>query len=135
MAKLLVAGSDIWLNNPRRPLEASGTSGMKIIANGGLNFSILDGWWDEGYAPENGWKIDSVLTEGFSLEQRDFLEANSLYETLEKEIIPLYYFRNGKGIPEEWIKKIKSSMKNLAGYFNTNRMVKDYCEKFYMKVK
>lgn len=135
VARHLVEGCDIWLNNPRRPQEASGTSGMKVIANGGLNFSILDGWWDEGYSPENGWKIDSLLSESISLEERDLFEANSLYDTLEKEIIPLYYHRNGKGLPAEWIKKIKSSIKNLAGYFSTNRMVREYCEKFYMKVK
>jgi len=135
VARHLVEGCDVWLNNPRRPQEASGTSGMKVIANGGLNFSILDGWWDEGYTPENGWKIDSMLSEGISIEERDLFEANSLYNTLEKEIIPLYYNRNGKGIPVEWIMKIKSSIKNLAGYFSTNRMVKEYCEKFYMKVK
>ena len=135
VARHLVEGCDIWLNNPRRPLEASGTSGMKVVANGGLNFSILDGWWNEGYSPDNGWKIDSFLSEDISLEERDLFEAKSLYDTLEKEIIPLYYLRNGKGIPTEWIKKIKSSIKNLAGYFNTDRMVKEYCEKFYMKVK
>lgn len=135
VARHLVEGCDIWLNNPRRPQEASGTSGMKVIANGGLNFSILDGWWDEGYAPENGWKIDSLLSESASVDERDLYEANSLYDTLEKEIIPLYYHRNKKGLPEEWVKKIKSSIKNLAGYFSTNRMVKEYCEKFYMKVK
>ncbi|MEO8210491.1 MAG: alpha-glucan family phosphorylase [bacterium] len=135
VARHLVEGCDVWLNNPRRPLEASGTSGMKIIANGGLNFSILDGWWDEGYTPENGWKIDSYLNENISVEERDTLEAISLYDTLEKEIIPTFYLRNEKGIPVQWIGKIKSSIKNLAGYFSTNRMVKDYCEKFYMKVK
>ena len=86
---------------------------MKVIANGGLNLSILDGWWDEGYMPENGWKIDSVMDD--SVSQDDL--------------------RNSKGVPEEWIKKIKSSVKNLAGFFSTNRMVKDYCDKFYMKVK
>lgn len=135
VARHLVEGCDIWLNNPRRPLEASGTSGMKIVANGGLNFSILDGWWDEGYSAENGWKIDSILDENVSLENRDTLEAKSLYDTLENEIIPMYYSRNQKGIPVQWVGKIKSSIKNLAGYFSTNRMVKDYCEKFYMKVK
>ncbi len=135
IARHLVEGCDIWLNNPRRPLEASGTSGMKIIANGGLNFSILDGWWDEGYSPENGWKILTITDENIPVEERDSLEAKSLYDTLENEIIPMFYLRNQKGIPEQWIGKIKSSIKNLAGYFSTNRMVKQYCEKFYMKVK
>ena len=135
VARHLVEGCDLWLNNPRRPQEASGTSGMKIIANGGLNFSILDGWWDEGYSESNGWKIQTIEDESIPLEQRDMLESNSLYDTLEKEIIPLFYLRNSNGIPEAWVKKIKSSIKNLAGYFNTNRMVREYCEKFYMKVK
>lgn len=135
VARHMVEGCDLWLNNPRRPLEASGTSGMKIIANGGLNFSILDGWWDEGYSTDTGWKIDSVLSDNITQEERDALEALSLYDTLEKEITPLFYLRNDKGLPEEWIKKIKSSIRILAGYFSTNRMVKEYCERFYMKVK
>jgi len=135
VARHMVEGCDLWLNNPRRPLEASGTSGMKIIANGGLNFSILDGWWDEGYSENTGWKIDSLIANQISLEERDNVEAKSLYDTLENEIIPLFYLRNNKGIPEQWIKKIKSSIKNLAGYFNTGRMVKEYCDRFYMKVK
>lgn len=135
VARHLVEGCDLWLNNPRRPLEASGTSGMKVIANGGLNFSILDGWWNEGYTPDIGWKINSVTDENMDLNERDRIEANSLYDVLEKEIIPTFYFRNGKSYPELWVKKIRSSIKNLAGYFSTNRMVREYCEKFYMKVK
>lgn len=135
VARHLVEGCDIWLNNPRRPLEASGTSGMKVIANGGLNFSILDGWWDEAYNENCGWKIDSATDESLTLQQRDILEAENLYQTLENKIIPLYYKRNQKGIPEEWISKIKFSIKTLADYFSTNRMVKEYCEKFYMQVK
>ncbi|MBK8981847.1 MAG: alpha-glucan family phosphorylase [Ignavibacteria bacterium] len=134
VARHLVEGCDLWLNNPRRPHEASGTSGMKVIANGGLNFSILDGWWDEAYAPGNGWKIDSLTDENIPQEQRDFYSSVSLYDTLENEIIPVYYKRNKNGIPAEWIKMIKNSIRNLAGTYNTNRMVKDYCEKFYLKV-
>lgn len=132
VAKRLVQGCDVWLNNPRRPQEASGTSGMKVIANGGLNFSILDGWWDEAYAPEFGWKIDSVETD--SLEDKDWFEANSMYTTLEKEILPLFYLRDANNLPVEWIKKMRASIKNLAGYFSTQRMVKEYTEKFYTKV-
>jgi len=135
IARHLVEGCDLWLNNPRRPLEASGTSGMKVIANGGLNFSILDGWWYEGYSPEYGWKIDSYIDDKLSLEQRDAFEAKSLYDTLEKEIIPKFYNRNKKGIPEDWVKMIRASIKNLAGHFSTNRMVREYCEKFYMHTK
>ena len=135
VAKNLVEGCDVWLNNPRRPQEASGTSGMKVIANGGLNLSISDGWWDEAYSPENGWKIDSIMNDGISLEEKDAFEAKSLYDNLEKNIIPLFYSRNSKDIPELWIKLVKSSIRNLAGYFNSGRMVREYCDKFYMKVK
>jgi starch phosphorylase len=132
VAKRLVQGCDVWLNNPRRPQEASGTSGMKVIANGGLNFSILDGWWAEAYAPEFGWKIDSIETD--NLEEKDWFEANSMYDTLEKEIIPVFYLRDVNGLPVEWIKKMKASIKSLAGYFSTQRMVEEYTEKFYTKV-
>jgi len=135
IARHLVEGCDLWLNNPRRPKEASGTSGMKVIANGGLNFSILDGWWDEAYNQGNGWKIESLADENIPLEQRDLFESMSLYDTLEKQIIPTFYKRNSKGIPAEWVKMIKNSIRELAGTFNTNRMVKDYCEKFYLNVK
>jgi glycogen phosphorylase len=136
VAKQLVRGCDIWLNNPRKPLEASGTSGMKVIANGGLNFSILDGWWIEGYTPETGWEIESPEDyETMSEYDVDNFESVSLYNTLEKDIIPLFYKRNENGIPVEWVKKIKGSIKNLAGYFNTERMVKEYYEMFYSKVR
>lgn len=136
VAKQLVRGCDVWLNNPRKPLEASGTSGMKVIANGGLNFSILDGWWLEGYSPETGWAIETPENyETMSEYDVDNFESNSLYNILENEIIPLYYKRDVNGIPVEWVKKIKGSIKNLAGVFNTERMVKEYYEMFYSKVK
>jgi len=136
VAKRLVSGCDVWLNNPRRPLEASGTSGMKTIANGGLNFSILDGWWVEGYAEDTGWKIQSLENEeGYSDVQVNEFESKSLYDTLEKEIIPMFYERNEAGIPVNWIKKIRGSISKLAPVFNTGRMVKEYHEKFYSKVK
>jgi starch phosphorylase len=136
VAKQLVRGCDVWLNNPRKPLEASGTSGMKVIANGGLNFSILDGWWIEGYTPKTGWEIKSPENyETISEYDVDNYESESLYDTLEKEIIPMFYKRNENGIPVEWVKKIKGSIKNLAGYFNTERMVKEYYEMFYSKVR
>jgi starch phosphorylase len=135
VAKRLVQGCDVWLNNPRKPLEASGTSGMKIIANGGLNFSILDGWWCEGYKPDTGWKIESPDVETASQDEIDIAEAKSIYETLENQIIPLFYKRDENNIPVDWVKLIKSSIKNLAPYFNTDRMVKEYTEMFYMKVK
>ncbi len=135
VAKHLVSGCDLWLNNPRKPLEASGTSGMKIVANLGLNFSILDGWWIEGYAENNGWKIDSPKEENLPDYEVDKFEANSLYDTLEKEIIPLFYKRDEENIPREWINKIRFSLSSLAPYFNTERMVREYNEKFYMRVK
>ncbi len=132
-ARQMVKGCDLWLNNPRRPQEASGTSGMKVIANGGLNLSILDGWWAEGYSTENGWKIDTITDESMPVEQRDSYEAESLYSVLETEIIPMFFNRNSKGMPVEWIKKIKSSVVNLAEYFSTDRMVKEYAERAYVK--
>jgi starch phosphorylase len=108
---------------------------MKVVVNGGLNFSVLEGWWCEGYKPENGWKIDGNITDSISQQEADRLEAKSIYDILENEIIPLFYKRDEKNIPVDWIKKIKSSIKNLTPYFNTDRMVKEYTEKFYMKVK
>ncbi len=135
VAKQLVSGCDLWLNNPRRPLEASGTSGMKVVANFGLNFSILDGWWIEGYNEINGWKIDSPEEENLPDYEVDKYEAESLYNTLEKDIIPLFYKRDERNIPIEWIQKIRNSVLTLAPYFNTERMVKEYNEKFYMRVK
>ena len=136
VAKQLVSGCDVWLNNPRRPLEASGTSGMKVIANFGINFSILDGWWIEGYTKETGWEIKSPENaDSLPENEVDSIEALSLYDTLEKEIIPLFYKRNGDKIPKDWVKKIKGSVRNLTPVFNTSRMVKEYTDMFYMKVK
>lgn len=136
VAKELVKGCDLWLNNPRKPLEASGTSGMKVLANGGLNFSILDGWWAEAYSEDNGWMIDTI-DESISTttEERDLFESDSMYDVLEKSIVPAFYERDSNGYPQEWLRKMRGSIKNLAGYFNTWRMVKEYNEKFYMKVK
>lgn len=133
VARHLVQGCDLWLNNPRRPQEASGTSGMKVIANGGLNLSILDGWWAEGFSSENGWKIETITDESTPNEQRDAFEAESLYRVLESEIVPMFFNRNSNGMPAEWIKKVKTSMNNLAGHFSSDRMVKEYVEKAYIK--
>ena len=136
VAKYLVTGSDVWLNNPRKPLEASGTSGMKVVANGGLNLSISDGWWVEGYSEDVGWTIETPPNyESMKPEEIDWAEANSMYDLLEKEIIPLFYDRNGSNIPENWIMKMKASIRILAPFFNTQRMVKEYNDMFYMKVK
>lgn len=130
MAKYLVRGVDIWLNNPRRPMEASGTSGMKVAANAGINFSILDGWWDEGYNGTNGWSIG--FGEDYTDENyQDFVESEEIYDKLENEIIPLFYDRDKTGIPREWIKVMKSSVKSVSSFFNTTRMVMEYTDKFY----
>jgi starch phosphorylase len=130
VAHYLVEGCDVWLNNPRRPLEASGTSGMKVIANGGLNFSVLDGWWDEGFDPEVGWKIGNG-EEYTDPDYQDEVEARQLYNTLESEIIPLFYERGEDRLPRKWIAKIKNSMKKLGPFFNTHRMLEEYFEKHY----
>ncbi len=130
IARYLVEGCDIWLNNPRRPLEASGTSGMKVIANGGLNFSVLDGWWDEAYNYKVGWKIGNA-EEYEDLDYQDEVECNLIYDTLENEIIPLFYERGDERLPRRWIGMMKESIKQLAPFFNTNRMVKEYANKFY----
>jgi starch phosphorylase len=130
VAHYLVEGCDVWMNTPRRPLEASGTSGMKVIANGGLNFSVLDGWWDEGFDPEIGWKIGNG-EEYTDPDYQDELESRQLYNTLETNIIPLFYSRGEDGLPREWIQKVKQSMKKLGPYFNTHRMVQQYFENYY----
>jgi glycogen phosphorylase len=131
VASYLVEGCDIWLNNPRRPLEASGTSGMKIIANGGLNFSVLDGWWVEGFDPELGWKIGNG-EEYLDPDYQDEVEARQLYHTLENSIIPQFFNRGEDGVPKQWISKIKTSMKKLGPYFNTHRMVQEYLNQYYI---
>ena len=131
VAHHLVEGCDIWLNNPRRPLEASGTSGMKVVANGGLNFSILDGWWDEGFDPEVGWKIGNG-EEYTDPDYQDEVESRQLYTILESQIIPMFYSRGTDGLPREWITKVKNSIKKLAPYFNTHRMVQEYFNNYYM---
>ncbi len=132
IAKYLVSGCDLWLNNPRRPLEASGTSGQKIILNFGLNFSVLDGWWREAYNGTNGWAIgkdESIEDPNI----QDKIDAESLYETLENEIIPAFYDRDENGIPRKWIQKIRNSIATITYFFNTNRMVREYIEKYYRK--
>ncbi|MDR3111988.1 MAG: alpha-glucan family phosphorylase [Elusimicrobiota bacterium] len=131
VARYLVQGADIWLNNPLRPEEASGTSGMKAAANGVLNFSILDGWWCEGYDEQNGWSIGSI-NEHPSREEQDDAESQSIYETLENDIIPLFFSKTRDDIPRGWIQKMKRSMKTLCPVFNTNRMIEEYVEKFYI---
>lgn len=133
VARYLVQGVDLWLNTPRRPHEASGTSGMKATANGALNLSILDGWWDEGYTPETGWAIGH--REEYDDEQAEYqdqVEANAIYDLLEKDIVPLFYERGRDGLPRGWIAKMKAAMRDHAGVFNTNRMVCQYFDECYL---
>ena len=132
MARYLVQGVDVWLNNPRRPNEASGTSGMKAELNGGLNFSVMDGWWREGFNGLNGWSIGED-TDAVDPNQQDELDARSLYDTLENEIIPLYYSnRSLDNIPTGWIARVKESIRTLAPQFSTRRMVKEYLNEMYL---
>ena len=131
VARYLVSGVDVWLNNPRRPLEASGTSGEKAGVNGVINFSILDGWWFEGYDGKNGWAIGDD-TEYTNYELQDNADSQSIYNILENEIIPLYYSKDGDKINTKWIKKMKWSIKTVGGVYNTSRMLVDYLNKFYV---
>jgi len=131
IARYLVQGVDLWLNNPIRLFEASGTSGMKAVVNGGLNLSVLDGWWDEGFNGENGWAIG----ERIPIEDphyRDEVESDSIYSILEDEIVPMFFDRDEKGIPLKWMGRVKNSIATLSTRFNTYRMVNDYNEKFYI---
>lgn len=130
VARYLVQGVDVWLNNPRRPLEASGTSGMKVCCNGGLNLSVLDGWWVEGYAGDNGWAIGAG-EEYTDLSYQDDVEGRAIYDLLEQEIVPLYYNRATDGLPRGWIRAMKRSMSTVCPFFNTNRMVQEYMEVSY----
>ncbi|MBZ0292230.1 MAG: alpha-glucan family phosphorylase [Anaerolineae bacterium] len=135
IARYLVRGVDVWMNNPRRPKEASGTSGMKVIYNGGLNCSILDGWWAEGYDPSVGWAIgNGEEYPEHEAEHQDYVESQALYNTLEKDIIPMFYKRGRDNVPREWIEKVKNSMRTLAPFFNTHRMLQEYTEKYYIPV-
>ncbi|MBC7785623.1 MAG: alpha-glucan family phosphorylase [Burkholderiales bacterium] len=133
VARHLVQGVDVWLNTPRRPYEASGTSGMKAAVNGVLNCSILDGWWVEGFAmdPLTGWAIghgESYPDTNY----QDYVESQALYDLLEKQIIPTFYDRGVDHVPHEWVRRMKACMRVLAPYFNTNRMVREYAETFYI---
>jgi glycogen phosphorylase len=133
VARYLVEGVDVWLNTPRRPKEASGTSGMKVIYNGGLNCSILDGWWAEGYSPDVGWAIgNGEEYPEFEWDHQDFIESEALYKILEEDIIPLFYERGRDALPRDWIAKMKNSMRTLAPYFTTRRMVEEYTVRYYM---
>ncbi len=131
IARYLVQGVDLWLNSPRRPLEASGTSGMKVAANGGLNCSVLDGWWAEAYNTDVGWAIGRG-EEYTDTDYQDAVESSALYDLLERDIIPTFYERGRDGLPRRWITKMKNSITQLAPVYNTNRMVLEYATRFYL---
>lgn len=127
----LAQGVDVWINTPRRPWEACGTSGMKVLVNGGLNLSVLDGWWDEAYSPDVGWAIMDDRTYGSEAE-RDAAEAEQLYDLLENEIIPEFYTRNADGIPEAWVNRMRESMARLTPWYSANRSVRQYTQEYYL---
>ncbi len=134
IGRMLVSGCDVWLNNPRRPLEASGTSGQKIAAHGGLNLSVLDGWWPEGYNGDNGWAIGPEPTGDYGTadpEVQDEQDAASLYQTLEEEVIPTFYDRDDQNLPRGWIAMMQEAMTGLPAPFSAKRMVLDYVEQMY----
>lgn len=132
VARYMVQGVDVWLNNPIRPLEASGTSGMKAAINGTLNLSVLDGWWVEGYSPDLGWAIGG-MEDYRNDEERDYVESEAIYNLIEKVIVPLYYDNRENGIPKRWMSMVKNSIAKIASFFNTDRMLREYYEKFYLK--
>jgi len=129
LAQHLVQGVDLWLNTPRRPWEASGTSGMKVLVNGGLNLSSLDGWWAEAYDPAQGWALGDGEEHG---PEDDAQDAEALYRLLEQEIIPCFYQRNEQGLPTQWLARIRASMARLTPEFSSNRMLRDYLTQYYL---
>jgi starch phosphorylase len=131
MAEHLVQGVDVWVNTPRRPWEASGTSGMKVLVNGGLNLSELDGWWAEAYSPDVGWAIGDGREHGDD-PSWDAIDAESLYAVLEKEVVPGFYSRDEHGIPRSWVARMRESMARLTPAFSTNRVVRQYTEEHYL---
>ncbi|MHC1707525.1 MAG: alpha-glucan family phosphorylase [Bacteroidales bacterium] len=133
LAKKLVSGVDIWLNTPTRPLEASGTSGEKAAMNGVINLSVLDGWWAEGYRPNAGWALKEART--YANQQfQDELDAEIIYDLFEEEILPLFYKRNGQGVPAEWVQYIKNTISEVAPHFTMKRMLEDYYRLYYKKL-
>jgi starch phosphorylase len=131
LAEELVQGMDVWINTPRRPWEACGTSGMKVLVNGGLNLSSLDGWWAEAYDPSLGWDIGDHRSYPDEAAQ-DAAEAEQLYSILENDVVPLFYRRESSGIPSEWVAMMRESMARLTGQYSANRSVREYTERFYL---
>ena len=130
VARQMVSGCDIWLNNPRRPLEASGTSGMKASCHGCMGFSIMDGWWREGYDGTNGFAIGPDSHPN-NIAEQDRVDSANLYQTLTQQIVPLFFNRDEQGLPRQWIQRIRKSMATLVPQFTTDRMVKEYAQKYY----
>ncbi len=131
LAERIVEGVDVWINTPRRPWEASGTSGMKVLANGGVNLSELDGWWAEAYEPEVGWALGDGKEHGDD-PGWDAAEALQMYDILEHEVIARFYDRDGDGLPRKWIAMMRESMARLTPEFSANRAVREYTEKYYL---
>ncbi len=129
LARYLVQGVDVWLNTPRRPQEASGTSGMKAAMNGVLNLSILDGWWPEAHDGTSGWAIASADGRGGD---DDELDSETLYELLEEQVVPIFYERDADGRPVAWLSMMRSSIARVGGMFSSHRMVQDYVERSYL---
>lgn len=133
VARHLVSGCDIWLNNPRRPLEASGTSGEKVILNGGLNCSVMDGWWREAYNGKNGFQIGEDKDLQVSVEEQDRIDSVNLYDVIESKIVPLFYDRDASGLPLKWLKMVRESIRTIAPVYNTARMVREYVNSYYIQ--
>jgi len=130
VAHFLVQGCDVWLNNPRKPLEASGTSGMKAAINGVPHLSIGDGWWAEGYNGSNGWLIEGA-TPDMDADAADTADAEALYRLLESDIVPAFYDRNAEGVPARWIAVVREAIRSVTPQFAARRMVKEYAERLY----
>jgi starch phosphorylase len=131
LSERLVQGVDVWINTPRRPWEASGTSGMKVLVNGGINLSELDGWWAEAYSPEVGWALGDGREHGDD-PAWDAVEADALYDLLEQQLIPEFYDRDPRGIPAAWVNRMRESMARLTARFSASRTVREYTEEHYL---